>query len=245
MQQFEFKDIIKTSSYQKLSDNEDYYNNVFKKTERIISAILYILSFVEGEKRQFTPYARIHHSLFVLHDEVLRSLLTKAQDAPNALFTLQHCLLQVESNIRLSTAARLIPPEVVGGVEEELDAVMRFIKNHYITRVDTSIHSHTPLSKESMSTDRITTPRSRRHRPNIPQNDLSSDAVMVYSDLNDRSVRIKTVLEATPNATIKDLSDVITDVSSKTIQRELNSLIEKGEVIRQGERRWSTYSVRK
>jgi DeoR/GlpR family transcriptional regulator of sugar metabolism len=66
----------------------------------------------------------------------------------------------------------------------------------------------------------------------------------VYSALSDRTTRIKTVLEAKPNATIKDLKDIITDVSSKTIQRDLNSLIESGEVIREGERRWSTYSLK-
>jgi predicted HTH transcriptional regulator len=134
---------------------------------------------------------------------------------------------------------------VVGSVEEELDAVMRFIKNHYITQSDTSMRLQSTTTKEMSPRSHPAPHRLRRSRSHIPPNDLSSDAVMVYSDLNDRSVRIKTVLEATPNATIKDLSDVITDVSSKTIQRELNSLIEKGEVIRQGERRWSTYNVRK
>jgi DeoR/GlpR family transcriptional regulator of sugar metabolism len=68
---------------------------------------------------------------------------------------------------------------------------------------------------------------------------------MVYSQLVDRATRIKTVLEALPEATIKDIAEVITDVSEKTIQRELNSLIEKGQVIRQGERRWSKYTLAK
>ena len=72
---------------------------------------------------------------------------------------------------------------------------------------------------------------------------MSSDAIMVYSQLSDRTTRIKTVLEAKPEATIKDLTDIITDVSAKTIQRDLNSLIDSGEVIRQGERRWSKYSL--
>ena len=85
----------------------------------------------------------------------------------------------------------------------------------------------------------------RRSRPNIPSNDFSSDAVLVYSDLSDRTTRIKTVLDAKPEATIKDLSEIITDVSTKTIQRDLNSLIESGQVIRQGERRWSKYSINK
>jgi len=54
---------------------------------------------------------------------------------------------------------------------------------------------------------------------------------MVYSQLTDRAERIKTVLEAKPQATIKDVSEIITDVSEKTIQRELNSLIEKGQIV--------------
>jgi DeoR/GlpR family transcriptional regulator of sugar metabolism len=79
----------------------------------------------------------------------------------------------------------------------------------------------------------------------IPAGDISSDAYMVYSQMTDRAERIKTVLEAKPHATIKDISEIITDVSEKTIQRELNSLIEKGQVQREGERRWSRYSVSK
>ena len=61
----------------------------------------------------------------------------------------------------------------------------------------------------------------------------------------DGHVSKRIVLDAKPGATIKDLTDIITDVSAKTIQRDLNSLIERGEVIRQGERRWSKYSIRK
>lgn len=86
---------------------------------------------------------------------------------------------------------------------------------------------------------------SRQRRVNIPAGDISTDAYLVYSQLTDRAERIKTVLEAKPQATIKDIAEVITDVSEKTIQRELNSLIEKGQVVREGERRWSKYSVSK
>lgn len=40
---------------------------------------------------------------------------------------------------------------------------------------------------------------------------------------------------------IKEISLVVRGCSEKTIQRELNSMIEQGVVIRKGERRWSTY----
>jgi predicted transcriptional regulator len=54
---------------------------------------------------------------------------------------------------------------------------------------------------------------------------------------------IVTILKTRPNLTIKDFSHVIADVSEKTIQRELNTLVEEGVVVRTGERRWSKYSL--
>lgn len=43
--------------------------------------------------------------------------------------------------------------------------------------------------------------------------------------------------------TIKDISSAVRDCSEKTIQRELVSLIHEGIIKRNGERRWSTYSL--
>jgi DeoR/GlpR family transcriptional regulator of sugar metabolism len=42
---------------------------------------------------------------------------------------------------------------------------------------------------------------------------------------------------------IKDVASIITDVSEKTLQRELLSLVDEGELLKVGERRWSTYEV--
>lgn len=42
-------------------------------------------------------------------------------------------------------------------------------------------------------------------------------------------------------SSIKDIAKAIKDCSEKTIQRELNALIAKGVVVREGEKRWSVY----
>lgn len=44
-------------------------------------------------------------------------------------------------------------------------------------------------------------------------------------------------------ASIKDISIAFTDCSEKTIQRELNSLVLKGQIKKIGSKRWSRYSV--
>ena len=103
----------------------------------------------------------------------------------------------------------------------------------------------TPIIAAKSSTAATKTVTPRKQRVHIPAGDISTDAYLVYSQMTDRAERIKTVLEAKPQATVKDIAEVITDVSEKTIQRELNSLIEKGQVVREGERRWSKYSVSK
>jgi len=59
----------------------------------------------------------------------------------------------------------------------------------------------------------------------------------------DRREAILSVLRTKGPSYIKDLSTVIRDVSEKTIQRELQTLVGEGTVTRSGERRWTTYAL--
>lgn len=224
-----------------MSANEDFYNNVFKKTERIVSATFYILSYLESSKTNEVFHTLLREHALSLHRTNLASLTVREGDDA-ALRPLQHELAALESTLTILAGARLFGGAILTTLGDEIDQVLRFLKHHVLAGVPAhrQVSSHGAHSLPSKS---ASTPRPRRVRPNIPKNDMSSDAILVYSDLGERTTRIKTVLEAKPGATIKDLTDIITDVSAKTIQRDLNSLIERGEVIRQGERRWSTYSI--
>ena len=59
-----------------------------------------------------------------------------------------------------------------------------------------------------------------------------------------RRETILNVLKTQSDLTIKDFAKVIKDCSQKTIQRELLELVEKGLVKKEGERRWSRYSLK-
>lgn len=61
--------------------------------------------------------------------------------------------------------------------------------------------------------------------------------------IKDRRDTIVSVIRNKRQASIKDISTVIRGVSEKTIQRELLALITAGVVLKQGERRWSTYQL--
>ena len=51
------------------------------------------------------------------------------------------------------------------------------------------------------------------------------------------------VIRKKGKVTIKDVSLTMQEVSEKTIQRELLSLVEEGVLAKEGERRWSRYSL--
>lgn len=54
---------------------------------------------------------------------------------------------------------------------------------------------------------------------------------------------IKSILRTKGPSYIKDISTMIRDVSEKTIQRELQALVDSGEVTKTGKRRWTQYAL--
>ena len=59
----------------------------------------------------------------------------------------------------------------------------------------------------------------------------------------DRRARILALLQKQERVSIKDVVREITDCSEKTIQRELAALVAQGVLKKEGERRWSTYTL--
>lgn len=234
----------------RLSANNEYYTNVFKKTERTVSVVFYILSHIERNDQTEFHIKVMSDRAMAVHEAALATLALYEYEAREKIFPLEQAIVALEGSFRIGNAARVLNDEVLTLLLTELDLVQRYIRNHFILSVPLSLRDFTKSNYGEAPT-RKTRPASlisestKPTRSAIPKGDISSEAHLVYSQLVDRSTRIKTVLEAMPSATIKDIAEVITDVSEKTIQRELNSLIEKGQVIRQGERRWSKYSISK
>jgi len=240
-----------TIQIKRLSSDTDYYNNVFKKTEKIVSVIFYILSETKTNSSIETHITTIKDRALKTHELSLGTLPLQPHEQHEGLLQFQYGIVALLSTLRIAHMARVIPQDVFMLLADQLDAVLRYINNRYLQSEGMSVEELTevvipktvPQKTATKSAAAPATPRQRR--VNIPAGDISTDAYLVYSQLTDRASRIKTVLEAKQEATIKDISEVITDVSEKTIQRELNSLIESGQVIRQGERRWSKYSIKK
>lgn len=232
----------------RLSSDEEYFTNVFKKAEKLVSVIFYILSHIDKGQVSETHLEVIKDKALMTHELALKTLSLQSHEVYEELVSFQHALLGLESTIKIAEAASVIPSTIAPMLYEQFDALQRYINNHYTKDTGYAFDTGSTVGLaigEKAAPKKKSAPVLRRRRVQVPAGDISTDAYFVHSQMTDRSERIKTVLEAKPQATIKDIAEIVTDVSEKTIQRELNSLIEKGQVIREGERRWSRYSVGK
>jgi hypothetical protein len=59
----------------------------------------------------------------------------------------------------------------------------------------------------------------------------------------DRRASILGLVQKKDKITVRDVSNIIKDCSEKTLQRELLALVRQGVLKKEGERRWSTYSL--
>ena len=70
-----------------------------------------------------------------------------------------------------------------------------------------------------------------------------SNSEVVDQRKNDRRSSILSVIKIKGNPSIKDIAEVVKDCSEKTIQRELLDMVALGILRKEGERRWSRYSL--
>jgi predicted HTH transcriptional regulator len=86
------------------------------------------------------------------------------------------------------------------------------------------------------------------HKNNTPQKETKIQTSVTVQkrpvgESIDREARVIDVIRDKGIVSIKDISSVIFDVSEKTIQRTLNALIDKGQIKKEGERRWAKYQL--
>lgn len=97
------------------------------------------------------------------------------------------------------------------------------------------------LSKRTVSNSMsFTNHKSNSSNFGHPSN--SNSHALSASEKKDRTDKIL-VLAKDREVSIKDISNSFTDCSEKTIQRELNSLVLKGQIKKTGSKRWSRYQT--
>lgn len=231
------KDLIKaTQSTQKLIQDDTYYKYIFKKTERIVSVVFYITQSLEQKDKYTRTIQEIEDSAQRLHNVVLESLNVRAHVAEENIQGVTHALVTLESKLRVAHVMRVITREVLEVIDNEVDSVLRALvkySNEDNLYAERTAAPQPPAPAVSLRSAAATPIRSRATTP----------AAGTTEGMQSRRTRILTIIEAKGEVSIKDITDIITDVSEKTIQRELNAMIEDNQIKRIGERRWSKYTL--
>jgi hypothetical protein len=120
---------------------------------------------------------------------------------------------------------------------EEMGASVREEMNDEVTE---TVEGRDPSITPSQPTERVERPVSNEKvdRP------VQASSTVATLDIGARRKKILEVVRSKGQATIHEFVQSIQGCSSKTIQRELTSLVLSGTLKKTGERRWSKYSLR-
>jgi len=226
------KDTIKvTRSKKRLIQDNYYYKNVFKKTERIVGVVFYI-AHNANEKDKCQPVrVNLTDQAQQVHQAVLASLNTPAHQAEESSCHLIHTLVALESTLAVAHIVGFVPSEIMTLLKTETHTVCQALTRYHITETGLQIE---PFNHSESTPSALNSPALTATAVN------NAPAELAY-DTHSRQARLRAVIAAKKEASIKDITDIITDVGGKTIQRELNAMIADNQIKRVGRRRWSRY----
>lgn len=225
------KDIVSAlKSTDSLIQNDYYFKYIFRKTEKIICAVFYILSLLDKKNRDEQIITDIQSQALQTLSFVGTSLASSSERSEEIRQHLMRDFILMESKLRVLHAAGHLSQDHLNVFIAEIDTVTRSVRG---------MGAQQQPSVSTIDTRRMVRDRQKELRSTSPQTTRTTEG----GGQSRRQLRILELLRAEPNASIKDISDQIQDCSQKTIQRELNDMIEKGHVIRSGEKRWSRYSL--
>ena len=216
---------------------------IYKKAERLAKAIHLV-----GPAFYASPALRDRL------DQVAVGLVDAATDSPMAARTkLSRELLALSSVLSIARTGGLLSSMNAELIAREAQSLLQEVASYEEPRLflDTSptlaelARDVTHALKNSPMQPRNADSQNQ-YQPQTEQKKNSSKGHSIGQVLDkksDRQEAVLSVLKSRDFAYIKDISTVIRDVSEKTIQRELQQLVDKGLVSKEGERRWTTYRI--
>lgn len=126
---------------------------------------------------------------------------------------------------------------------------MRFVRQINLTILEREYALLELFFREELRDPRRTEPRSHEHPP--ASSDCASANVKIRAPdgrghaekISERQKKILGYVEKTSRAKIGDLNNLLEGVSVKTIQRDLHDLVQKNMLQKDGEKRWTVYSL--
>jgi DNA-binding transcriptional ArsR family regulator len=210
---------------------------IYKKAERLAKAIHLITpAFSESVslRNRIDAIAIGLVDAAILPSSAARTKLSSELLALSSILSIAHIggLLSSMNTELIARETRLLLQEVAAYEEPRL-----FLDEApTLSTLAKKVSAHEPVER-SLQRHEVQTKKPLKAKGHNPLKDTKP------SSIQDRSESILSVIRNKGVASIKDISTVVLDISEKTIQRELAALVAAGALIKEGERRWSTYSL--
>lgn len=228
--------ILRTSKPSTILEDVEFYKYIFKKTEKIVCAVFYILRSDTDMRQNDSVVVDVEDTAKYLLDVALNALKDSASYADTHARTIQHALIALESQLRVAHASRRLREGYLEVFLHELDTVQRALRK-YLEQDE-----HNPFITQSNTEAQFRERKVRMEKKTLDSGGEVRASLGGPSAFSRRD-RILSIIKDKGEATIKDIASVVTDCSEKTIQRELTNLIKDSIVHRDGERRWSKYKL--
>jgi hypothetical protein len=226
--------LFQTRSQDRMIEDTEFYKYIFKKTEKIVCAVFYILRTDTQYGQNDTVHDEVERAATALLDVSLLCLKGTRAYAGIYARDVQHALITLESRLRIAHASRLLREGYLEVFLSEIDTVQRTLRKYL------EAPERNPFTEEGVQSTPISTRKSLpQKRTEVRREEGQGMPVVVRS----RRERILDIIKDRGEATIKDISTIVTDCSEKTIQRELIDMIKDNVILRDGERRWSKYKL--
>ncbi len=220
-----------------LLNNEDYFKYIFKKTEKIIGAVFYTTRSLSDSSEKDTLVELVEDRAMYVSSVSLETLTSPRHTRTRSLEEFQSGLVALESGLSLLVVSNLMREDLFEVFRHEIGLLNRSLRDY--------LHEYPrhPFEREEGSEMRMNERTHRTRAPKAVHEQGEAGAVPAGVIGVGRRDRILGIIKDKGQVTIKDVSTAITDVSEKTIQRELMSLVSDGRIVKEGERRWSRYSI--
>lgn len=220
---------------------KDYYHSfLFKKTEKIVLG-LYLVT--EHLSDTIAIKNEIRDTAHLFLKDMIR--VTTIAYAPRDIRAISMHLVTLTSLLELAQITQSISPKNTFLLKEEIAKILKDIEQTMRHRID----GH-DLKKTSFIVDDVTdtakTYKGHKRHVNTEMSFIKNENETKTKEpfiKDNRAEKIINLAKEKGTFTIKDISTLFVGVSEKTIQRELLKLVAEGVLKKEGERRWSTYSL--
>jgi hypothetical protein len=240
---------------------EDYLLYIFKKTEKITAGIYLVSGLLKDDEPM--KWELRDHGMELMSSSFMASTNVPG-DKSSVIQSLFTAALETISLLNVARISNLISDMNHSLLVSEIDNVVGMLRDRLAESAENAgyvLSEHffrtpdmfaTGFKADNRGGNSSSTTNSNRQDSFMRQSfggQAGKTKVLhghstTQAKKSERQNSIVNVLKGQSNLTIKDFSKVIKDCSEKTIQRELIELVEKGIVKKEGERRWSRYSLK-